>query len=219
MWEYDNEDIKTENPTTALTTNTSSVVPTTSKIINVENSFGNNSTAIETDSEQGLMETVEESVEGSGNHQIGSITDFVAGAENNSTETAISQDTSEITTTNSSLPSSEKPTIDPPSQSLELNSDSTEKPLVAKVNATEDILDDDTVGETVVKPTFVPKRTRGSSSPKVSQPKRPNGLPIIRNSNAKKLLLLSRQMYRLGASMNSSYAIGVKVSNESIDFD
>ena len=219
MWDYDKEEIKTENSTTTLTTTTSSVVSTTTKIIDVENNFGNNSTELEADSEQGFMETIEESNEGSGNHQIGSINDSVAGAEDNSTETAISQDNLEISTTNSSLPGSEEPIIDLPSQNLELNRDSTEKPLVAKANATEDFLDDDTAGETVAEPTVVPKHTRSSSSPKVNQPKRPKGPPIIRNSNAKKLLLLSRQMDRLGASMNSSYAIGVKVSNESIDFD
>ena len=225
MWDYDNEDAKTENSTTTLATITSSVVSTTLETLGVKTNFENNSTEIdnsteiESDPEHGLMETAEEPDEGSGNHQIGSITDSIAGAESNSTEIAVSQDILEITTTNSSLPSSEKPMIDPPSQDLELNNGSTEKPLVTKVNTTEDIRGNDSIGEKVVNPTSVHKHPRGPSNPKVTKPKRPNGSSIIGNSNAKKLLLLSRQMNRLGASMNSSYAIGVKVSNESIDFD
>ena len=208
-----------------MATTTSSVVSTTLETPGVKTNFENNSTEIdnsteiESDPEHGLMETAEEPDEGSGNHQIGSITGSIAGAENNSTEIAISQDILKITTTNSSLPSSQNPIIDPPSQDLELNSGSTEEPLVTKVNATEDIPDNDSIGEKVVNSTSVPKHPRGSSNPKVDKPKRPNGPPTVGNSNAKKLLLLSRQMDRLGASMNSSYAIGVKVSNESIDFD
>lgn len=219
MWDYDNEDAKTENSTTTLATTTSSVVSTTLETLGVKTNFENNSTEIESDPEHGLMETAEEPDEGSGNHQIGSITGSIAGAESNSTEIAVSQDILEITTTNSSLPSSEKPMIDPPSQDLELNNGPTEKPLVTKVNTTEDIRGNDSIGEKVVNPTSVHKHPRGPSNPKVTKPKRPNGSSIIGNSNAKKLLLLSRQMNRLGASMNSSYAIGVKVSNESIDFD
>ena len=216
MWDYDNEDAKTENSTTTLATITSSVVSTTLETLGVKTNFENNSTEIdnsteiESDPEHGLMETAEEPDEGSGN---------LAGAESNSTEIAVSQDILEITTTNSSLPSSEKPMIDPPSQDLELNNGPTEKPLVTTVNTTEDIRGNDSIDEKVVNPTSVRKHPRGPFNPKVTKPKRPNGSSIIGNSNAKKLLLLSRQMNRLGASMNSSYAIGVKVSNESIDFD